>query len=275
MSSVTQRINEITQPKGGYLKPSEFEKILLDDDKVLGEENLHANIIGMTVDYLTRFITIREDFPEEPIEDSLRDAFMISIQGYLIKTKIVKEEELKKDQENGVDIVTLLYKVKGLDDESIIAACKAATYDVWFRNTPLAFTSKGAMDTNPDKQTIENIRIMVKRSISFWEKYGPITADGFTFEEKGYTKTVDSGDGDYLTEDTLWDFKVSKNAPTNKHTLQLLMYYIMGKHSKKEEYKDINKIGIFNPRLNIVYTYDMNKISKEIIKDIEDNVICY
>ena len=27
MASVTQRIKEIKQPRGGYLKPSEFEKI--------------------------------------------------------------------------------------------------------------------------------------------------------------------------------------------------------------------------------------------------------
>ena len=49
----------------------------------------------------------------------------------------------------------------------------------------------------------------------------------FTFEG-GYTNIVSSGDGDYLTEDTLWDFKVSKEEPKSKYTLQLLMYYIMG-----------------------------------------------
>ena len=53
------------------------------------------------------------------------------------------------------------------------------------------------------------------------------------------------------------------------------MYWIMGKHSKKKEFKDITKIGIFNPRLNTVYLYDLNKLSIDIIKDIEDNVICY
>lgn len=59
---------------------------------------------------------------------------------------------------------------------------------------------------------------MVKRSVSFWNMYGPIIKDGFTFEPYGYTKTVDTGDGDFLTQDTLWDFKVSKAKPTNKQT---------------------------------------------------------
>ena len=53
------------------------------------------------------------------------------------------------------------------------------------------------------------LRLWLKRSLAFWKEYGPITQDGFTFEG-GYTDIVSSGDGDYLTEDTLWDFKVSK-----------------------------------------------------------------
>ena len=161
------------------------------------------------------------------------------------------------------------------DDLSITYACKATTFDVWYRNPVGAMLAKGADETTPDKDTIENIRILVERSLSFWKEYGPITVDGFTFEEKGYTKIVDSGDGDYLTADTLWDFKVSKTAPKSDHTLQLLMYYIMGQHSGKAEFVNIKKVGIFNPRLNKVYTYDISKVPMETINIIEKEVICY
>ena len=275
MASVTSRINEITQPRGGYIKPSEFEVIELNDGKVLGEENVHGSIMGMVVDYMTRFIVEKEANPGTDINHIRGKAFEISIRGYLLRTQLVDKKELKKDVKLGVEIVALMEKINGLDDESIIAACKATTYDVWFRNPMGAFMAKGAAETNPDNQTIENIRIMVNRSISFWKQYGPVVVDGFTFEDDGYTSTVDTGDGDYLTKDTLWDFKVSKSKPTNKHTLQLLMYWIMGKHSKKEEFKSITKLGIYNPRLNTVYLYDTNKLSDAIIKDVEDNVICY
>lgn len=92
---------------------------------------------------------------------------------------------------------------------------------------------------------------------------------------RAYTDTVNSGDGDYLTTDTLWDFKVSKSKPTNKQTLQILMYWIMGKHSGKEEFKGINRLGLFNPRLNTIYLLSTDKIPAEVIASVENEVICY
>ena len=114
-----------------------------------------------------------------------------------------------------------------------------------------------------------------KCCVKFFQEYGPVVCDGFTFEGGGYTDTVDTGDGDFLTEDTLWDFKVSKSKPTNKHTLQLLMYWIMGQHTLREEFRRISKLGIFNPRLNTVYLYDLSNISLDVVKEVEREVICY
>lgn len=44
MASVTQRIKQIKQPYGGYLKPSEFKKIVFKDDEVLLEENIASKL---------------------------------------------------------------------------------------------------------------------------------------------------------------------------------------------------------------------------------------
>ena len=257
--NVTGRINQIKQPTGGYIKPSQFSIRELNDGNILSEvENVHATVIGMVVDYLTRFMMGTE----------LTKAFEISCMGAKCAVRLGNSGAVKEAEE-------YLSKIKGLDNNSIICACKMVTFDVWFRNPMGALSAKTASDTNPDRDTINNIKIMVERSIAFWKEYGPITKDGFTFENKGYTKTVDSGDGDYLTEDTLWDFKVSKSKPTNKHTLQLLMYWIMGQHSEKTEFKDITKLGIFNPRLNTVYTLSIVDVPNEVRREVEDNVICY
>ena len=86
---------------------------------------------------------------------------------------------------------------------------------------------------------------------------------------------VRAGDGDFLTTDTLWDIKVIKGDITDKHTLQLLMYWIMGKHSKKAIFSDITIIGVYNPRRNMVYTYDVSKYPENLIRAIEIEVICY
>lgn len=279
MSSVTGRISAIKQPRGGYIKPSEFEAIVIDDSITLNaEENVHGSIVGMVVDYLTRYL----------MGADIVEAFRISLHGAEVAEKV---NGVKK----AITIAeTLLHGINGLDDNSVINACKLVTFDVWYRNPFGAMMAKGYNETNPDKATIENIQTLVKRTVLFFEKYGPITKDGFTFEPEnpddkayetmrktgkgtfgGYTATVDSGDGDFLTADTLWDFKVSKTKPTSKHTLQLLMYWIMGKHSGQEIFKEIKKIGIFNPRLNTVYLFELSKVSEDIIETVEREVICY
>ena len=138
-----------------------------------------------------------------------------------------------------ISFCTKCQNIKRIDEKAVINACKLVTYDVWFRNPMGAIMAKGADETNPDNATVQNIKILVQRSLKFWEDYGPIVKDGFTFEPNGYTEIVNSGDGDYLTADTIWDFKVSKSKPTNKHTLQLLMYWIMGQHSGQAIFKNI------------------------------------
>ena len=49
----------------------------------------------------------------------------------------------------------------------------------------------------------------------------------------------------------------------------------MGQHSGQEIYKNIIKIGIFNPRLNTVFLHDINDIPESVIKAVEKDVICY
>jgi hypothetical protein len=223
-------------------------------------ENISANIVGMAVDYLTRFM----------LSNDLKDAFRISIRGVEC-AEVLLPESYKATIQKAYDY---LDNIKGLDDDSIINACKLVTFDVFYRN-PMVADPSSAENTNPDSDTIENIRTMVNRGISFFEAYGPVAVEGFTFEPSGYTEMVSAGDGDFLTADTLWDFKVSKAKPTSAHTLQLLMYWIMGQHSGKAEFKDIKKLGIFNPRLNVVYLLDINKVSTEVIAKVEKDVIGY
>ena len=250
MVSVMARVNKIKQPRGGYIKPKDFNIFVLNDGiDLYTEENIHSTLIGLAVDYLTRFT----------MGTSLEKAFKISLRG----ASRINESDYAEE---------LLRAIIGLDDNSIEKACKLVGFDVVIRNGTEAY--KPVHFIQPDFYTISNIRTMVERSVSFSEKYGPIVKDGFTFEG-GYTQIITRGDGDFLTETTLWDFKVSKTGPTNKNTLQLLIYYLMGLNSIHDDFQEIEELGVFNPRLNKVYLLNINDIPTEIISEVSSEVIGY
>ena len=251
--SVTARIKDISQPRGGYLNPKMLATTQFDEGSQplypQEEENVHATIVGIAVDYLTRFMT------GAPADE----AFAISLLGAVIAQREELAQELK-------------LQVKGLDTASITAAMKLSGFDSAFRGGLVAY--RPVEDISPNQQTVENVAIMVRRSMAFFDAVGPKTLDGFTFEG-GYTEYVSSGDGDFLTADTLWDFKVSKKLPTKDHTLQLLMYWQMGLRSVHPEFQSIRRLGIFNPRLNAMFTCDVASISSDVVREVADTVIGY
>lgn len=78
MSSVTQRITEIKQPTGGYLPLSKMNIAKIADGRILKDsENLHPSVIGMAVDYLSRFMS----------GTPVKEAFAISLKGAKIAEK--------------------------------------------------------------------------------------------------------------------------------------------------------------------------------------------
>lgn len=270
MVSVTQRIKEIKQPYGGYLRPSMMDKVqLVNKEELYPDENLHPTKIGLVVDYLSRFMSNGH---------SVDDAFRISIKGLdALKLYATQYEKIRVTYGDLIEQADeVLLNIKGLDDKSIISACQITTFDSIYR-AGLAWFNYETLDDErliPDAHTIANIRIMVNRALEFFDTYGPVTKDGFKFIG-GYTDTITAGDGDFLTEDTLWDFKVSKKPPLKEHTLQLLIYYLMGKHSVQPYYESLTKIGLYNPRLNMVYTKKVSDIDKNILDEIASKVIGY
>ncbi|MBQ4039500.1 MAG: hypothetical protein IJC91_00050, partial [Oscillospiraceae bacterium] len=147
MASVTQRIKEIQQPHGGYLPIKLFSKTVLSDGKTLNEvENIHSSLVGLAVDYLTRFM----------MGTPAIQAFNISLMG---------ATNIKKD-----DIALyLIENIRGLDDASINCACKLVGFDVCYRSSATGY--KPVENIVPDTPTIENIRTMVKRSMVFFGQY--------------------------------------------------------------------------------------------------------
>ena len=247
--TVTTRVEAVPQPRGGYINPKSMEKTTFDDGITLYNESIAPSTMGMVVDYMTRF---DQGAP-------IRDAFHVSILGAAQCNRSEEAEEY-------------ISQIKGLDDDSILNACKLVWFDQVFRTGNVGFGDPN--DAVPDHETCENVRTMIKRAATFFRQFGPIIIDGPTFMG-GYSGIVTRGDGDFVTKNTIWDFKVSKNEPNSKHTLQVAMYYLMAHRSVIPEYKELTKIGIFNPRLNTAYVLDMRAVPEPVIRTIEKDVIGY
>lgn len=190
--TVTQRVREVSQPYGGYIRRRDMEVIPLGHgmEALHPEENISPSLMGVVVDYLTRCYT----------GTPLTKALDTSIKGMLILNRWNPEFSDK--------FKTLLNGIKEPIDEGLTNFVKLCCFDAVYRAGIMAY--RPVEEVNPDQDTLENIKIMVGRSIKFLEEYGPKTLDGFTFEG-GYTDVIVAGDGDYLTNDGLWDFKVSNN----------------------------------------------------------------
>ena len=288
MASVTTRINNIKWPQNKDISSSWFKKEQYYDDKELFNCGiLHGSVIGTVVDYLTRVAF------GTPVDKAFASTLLGATIAELYASKFSFLKYYKGAREK---VKEYLNNVKGLDEKSIFYACKLIEYNVWAKNPEGAINAFFNLAIyEPDDATIQDVITLVNRSKCFFESNGNLICNGFTFEppnaneedalrfriEKnlnfgGYTPTVDSGDGDFLTNDTIWDLKVYKDPFIRKNIrLQVVMYWIMGQHSKQEKYKNITKVGIYNPRCNISYILDIEKVPKTTIKYIEDKIICY
>ncbi len=55
--------------------------------------------------------------------------------------------------------------------------------------------------------------------------------------------------------------------------MQLLMYYILGIRSIHREFRDVKKLGIYNPRLNKAYLLEISKIDYSVINEVAIDVV--
>ena len=257
MLSVTQRINTVEQPRGGYVKKDLFTVTRYEDYYEIEDvKTALSSIQGLAVDYLTRF----------QISGDKEKAFNISIRGAL---KIDEAHENNNEYENAM---SLLDGITGLDRQSVVNACKLVCYDAVVRAGVKSYQPADTILF--DEILYKNIPILVKRCVDFLKQVGPVIKDEVTFEE-GYTSLVSSGDGDYLTKKYLVDLKVSKKDFSSKWSLQLLMYYILGIHSIHHEFERITKLAIFNPYYNQSHVCYIKDISNKTKYEVSANVLGY
>lgn len=244
--SVFKRVQSIKQPKGEYVSAKEFSCQSLGE----GIEGLHAkecynsSFMGNAVEFLVNILTGADPF------DRIHD---LKFAG-------------RKNNIKGARL--LLQTITSLDDQSIINTCRLVTLANFSHEVDNLgeLTSKGI-----DKETIENIRIMVQRTLHFLDLYGPKFDEHISVGDSLY---ISDGYIDFLTKDTLWDLKTSAKGLKNKaYILQVIVYWRLGLRNQNSEFKNIKYLGFFFPRTNEVYRLDVSKIPQETIDKVENEVI--
>ncbi|MCS4537127.1 hypothetical protein NXS15_03245 [Mycoplasma sp. CSL7475-4] len=90
------------------------------------------------------------------------------------------------------------------------------------------------------------------------------------FDIKGAENDIiTAGDGDAIVGEYLIDIKTKKTGFTPKHTLQVLIYYLMGLNSYNEEqFQKVKYLALYNPKSNIFNYIAIKDIPVSIIDDI-------
>ena len=138
--SVTRRIRSLGPGRKVYIDPASMDEIPMEDGISLGPENLQPCIVGLAVDYLSRY----------RLEGDLDKAFRISLLG--------GERSGRMDELRGY-----LSGITGIDDESVTNACRACLFDDYYRTGRPP--EQEPSEIRPDHRTCGNIRAMVGRSM--------------------------------------------------------------------------------------------------------------
>lgn len=276
MSSVSELVEKIEQPAFGILPVSKFERTELKQDSyvVAKKNSIPAVHLGLIVDYCVKYI----------LGVKLSDILHVEYAGYAehIRVSAVKyfnslsEQSLTQiyieDERKKICLSDFVSQVENAEtfEDFVTNMLYVVQYGDFIRNIRYAYNRIGEVFTTKISESdLRDILIFFMRTkgwISTFDKAIPM----YKFKPYGYNNTVTSGEGDFCTKHTLWDLKVSNGEPTSKDTLQLLIYYIMAKRSGNRMYKDVNSIGVYNPKLDTTWLCKIDDIDKSIIKHVSN-----
>ncbi|WP_400237020.1 hypothetical protein [Methanomethylophilus alvi] len=240
------------------------------DGRYLGQDNIGWDIVESAVSLLSTlvFLNERNGYMYERKLMELKEAERITFQRLRIKSLDTYGTASSIDAfEDGINC-----RYGGdFDDASVDNACKLAAY---------ALTSGGAgRYAHPSRirandHTCENIRIMVRRTVGFFANMGPVTRIGFDMPG-GYGGRITEGYGNYLTGSTVWDMTTSTEPLPKDKVLQLLVRYVMCRHSDDPEIGSVTNMGLVNPRLNCAYIVSGSRIDPSVIEHVEKEIVGY
>lgn len=178
-------------------------------------------------------------------------AFAIPLYGVLKADDYEKSGGKKNWYNSKKAVETLLQGIKEesdtktccLSDNAIINACKITSFDVWVKNPVVATKVKTYENVNPDKDTVQNIYILVKRVYDFFKDMGG--------------DILMTNEGEYYAGNTLWSVNARGYVTMNKDRVQSLVRHFDGMVKTS-----ISKVGIFSPIENKGYFIRIDKFNE-------------
>lgn len=296
--TVTNRLNQIIQPKEGYVPINNFDFLNYYDELEIFEykdndKDTFQMILGLVVEYTSRYFYTRDIY----------DSFSNCINGFKIyiihrdeysiknltntelkylnldfknKLSSIKNLDFSKCNKDNYEIIRNIFTIIQLD---VIYKTKKEPNNIWVKNNnEIKFIFKN-YHVIPN-YICDNTITLIKRTINFYKTFTNLYFGGVL----NINGLITHGEYDFISSDTIWELQVSRyefkeNKYISKATLQILVYYLILKNSIDTEFNEINKeeiknIGIFNPYTNSSCVLNVSKkINKYYLNEIKNEII--
>ena len=269
LGTVTSAVNTPgLQPHGGFLSPDEMaiESISKEEDyekknSILNNlGNISSTSLGLVFDYLFRLEYYLDR--GKPFMDAANNAFSIAYKGAMLSGRYYDLNEL-------FEKLKTYYERRDKNFRNILyTSCKIVNYDTIIRCGIFNSFFRPPTMTTADAELMNRMLHATKEYL----KNKNELKFGMEFLAKDFKRIMRS-DCDLIADDSLIDFKCLSKKITSKHTLQLIMYYILGIYEEPEIFRNIKYLKIINPKLGLVYSYEISKIDYLKLSLIEEEIM--
>lgn len=260
------------QPFGGYIPPKDMEvsSLLQEDDSEYRERmlqerqfgNMSPAVFGVVFGYMLSYECALD--LKDKVDFTSLIVFGVAIKG---ARYVNREQELVRY----INQIDKLYAEQPRNYHKIVYLFnKVAMFDSIYRSGWYNRFYKAPRPNGDDVKPMLRALGATKEYLKAEE----VLRFGVGFFGLGSANMAPS-DCDLVTGDSLIDFKCSIKEPNNKHTFQLILYYLLGKHEYPEYFDDVEYLKIINPILGKVYSYEVKEIGSRVLKYIAEHNIGY
>lgn len=219
-----------------------------DTELPVGSERIDPPTVATAVHYLTRWV-----LSAVPARQVFELAYNAAV--------LVGQEEEAKSCIRDLDAAPQRLKARTVE-----AAVKLSVYEAVCRQG-VSYFNRLAYPA-PYEYELKHIADLVNRAKKFFLSQGIIKTQ-ITFDGVN-TRHHLKGAVSYLSDDTLWEMKVSKNLhPTSADKIALIVYLIMLRREGRDITNSITKIGLYQANINQSCVFDINTLDPDVYDDIE------